>query len=723
MNLRAPTLALILTNLAVCAQAGATDGPTGWLDWRGPSQSGVSVEKGLPEAADAGGARWTFAMPGRGTPVVSGGRLYTMAYSGEGLDLTEAIVCLDAATGELVWKDTWNDFLTDVVYDRYAIGSPTIDPETGNVFVLATSGVLRGYTAGGELLWDVSMMEEFGRLTFPNGRTGAPLLDGDRVVIHIINSHWGPVEGPARDRFYAFDKRTGEVLWVCTPALNPVDSSFSHPVLEDRGGRRVLYSGTGCGHLVALDARTGDALWRFQMSNGGVNSSPVIHGDTIIEIDGRENLDSSALGRMIALPLGVLPGGEPFSIRRSPALDGDRFSPPEAPVEMCMVVGFTGAVLWHHKLAPDQIHASPAYGDGKLYVPMTNGSFWVLRATDEGPEVLSTTQLDGSCLGAPAICGGRVYVHTTEKLYCFGEVAPEPAWPVRDDGTPGKAVRLRVVPADANLTVGERVAFKLQTLDAAGRVVDPDVEIGGFELKMAPALAEDGAAMKAVRPGVCQAVFQAEGMSATARVRVVASLPWKEDFEGYALEKPGSDGTLSAAPPSAWIGVNRKWEVVELAGQKVLRKALDTPLFQRAMGFCGDERMSNYTVTADLMTDGNRRTLSSPGVVNQRYLIQLFGNFRVLQISSNDERLKAQAPFPIQPGVWYRLKTRVDVAEDGSGVVRAKAWQRDEEEPEAWTLEVHHDRANAHGAPGIFAFTPLSRFHVYVDNFEVTPND
>ena len=40
-----------------------------------------------------------------------------------------------------------------------------------------------------------------------------------------------------------------------------------------------------------------------------------------------------------------------------------------------------------------------------------------------------------------------------------------------------------------------------------------------------------------------------------------------------------------------------------------------------------------------------------------------------------------------------RLKTRVDVADDGSGVVRAKAWPRDEAEPEAWTIEVPHTHA------------------------------
>lgn len=728
-----------LAALAATAAAAPAQEATGWLDWRGPNQNGTSNETGLPDALDVESARWTFDMRGRGTPVVADGRLYAMAYEGEGPALAESVVCLDAATGEEIWRDTWSDFLTDVIYDRYAIGSPTIDPETGEVYVFTTAGVLRRYSPDGDVRWETSTMETLGRLSFPNGRTGAPVVVEDRVLMHIINAHWGRTEGPARDRFYAFDKETGEVLWGCTPGVGPKDSSFSHPVLEERGGRQVLYAGTGCGNMVALDARTGDPLWRYQMSIGGVNSSALIHGDSLIAIHGKENIDSSVIGRMISLPLGAEPGdGTPgpvvlpteanewrndlVAFTSSPVLVGDRVYLTSAHGDLSCIDADTGKILWKEHLAPDQIHASPVAADGKLYVPMTNGTLFVVRATDDACEILSKTQLEGSCLGAPAICGGRVYVHTTEKLYCFGEVADEPAWPVAPRGEPGEVVRARVVPADVLFKTGQEARFRLQGLDAAGRVVR-ELEPTGFDFKMAPVLAEDGDGWRATRTGLSLATFRAGDLSATARVRVVSDLPIVEDFESYALETPASDGAMSAGPPSAWIGVNKKWEVVEKDGSQVLRQSLDNPLFQRSMGFSGHPDMSNYTVTADIMTDGNRRTMSAAGVVNQRYIVQLIGNYRALQISSNDERIKVQTPFTIKPGVWYRLTTRVDVAEDGSGVVRAKAWPRDEVEPEAWTLEVPHARAHTHGAPGLYGFVPQSRFHVYVDNYTVTPNE
>ena len=48
-----------------------------------------------------------------------------------------------------------------------------------------------------------------------------------------------------------------------------------------------------------------------------------------------------------------------------------------------------------------------------------------LEASDDAMKVQAQTKLDGNCLGPPAIANGRVYVHSTEALYCFaGEGAP-----------------------------------------------------------------------------------------------------------------------------------------------------------------------------------------------------------------------------------------------------------------------------------------------------------
>ena len=69
-------------------------------------------------------------------------------------------------------------------------------------------------------------MEEFARLTFPNGRTGGPCVDEALVILHAITANWG-TNGPARDRFYAFDKTTGELVWTSTLG-RPLRTVHSH---------------------------------------------------------------------------------------------------------------------------------------------------------------------------------------------------------------------------------------------------------------------------------------------------------------------------------------------------------------------------------------------------------------------------------------------------------------------------------------------------------------
>ena len=715
---------------------------SGWLAWRGPNQDGSSPETGLIDSVtlEGEGHLWSYPIAGRGTPVVANGRVFGVGYEGEGPELQELLFCLDEATGELVWEHRFPDFLSDIIYSRYAIGSPTVDPETGNVFAMTASGLLHGFTSDGEQLWEVSMMETLGRLTFPNGRTGAPLVLGDLVIVHFIFASWGPL-GPARDRFFAFQKGTGEVVWSSTPGGPPKDSTFTFPVVEERDGRQVLYAGLGGGFATAVDTRTGDPLWRFPLSIGGANSSMLLHGDTLIAVHGRENLDSSTIGRMVALDLtrapdedGVLGAdaelwrNDLVAFTSSPVLVEDRVYLTNQTGELACVDANTGSVLWHQKLGPDQLHASPVAADGKLYVPLNNGSFFILRPGEAGAEVLDQVKLEGACLGAPAISGGRIYVQTTDRLYCFGAPAPgtEPLWSARteavDEGEgegAGEAVRLQLVPADGTFRAGETVEYEVRRLDGLGRVLDTvgpvdPADMAGVNFGLPRAL-------EAGVPGVGVVKAERDGVTGTARVRTVPTLPHAQDFEGMALDQGGDEPF--AFPPGHWLGARIKWKVVEREGTQVASRRLDNPLFQRTLSLVGHQGDSNYTARIDLLSDGNRRSMCSVGLVNQRYLIVLKGNHQELEVSSNMEHLKVSAPFKWKVGVWYRLATRVDLEPDGTAVVRAKAWARDEAEPADWTIEVRDPHGHRNGAFGLYAFTPQSRFTAYVDNITVTPNE
>ena len=602
-------------------------------------------------------------------------------------------------------------------------------------------------------------MEELARLTFPNGRTGSAAIDGPLVIFHCVTANWGTT-GPAQDRFYAFDKVTGELVWYSSPGLQPVDSSYAMPVFGEVGNQHVFYAGTGCGHVVCVNARTGQPVWRFKLSGGGVNSQVLLYGkDKLIAIHGAENVDASSQGRLVCLKIPteyptdikeepitlthddeVWRNDELCNFSSSPILVGNTIYVTNNTGELMAVDAETGKTLWHEKLGPDQIHASPVYGDGKIYAPIFEGSFNIVKAGDEKGEVLSHTDIKSSegtavpLLAAPSIWAGKVYLSTRDGLYCFGDKdgKPLPAEPT-PAVKPGPITQLQVVPAEFAIAPGQKQEFKVWGLDASGRRVSI-VKDGLSWQKFVPPTAKVKAEVDATldpKTGTVTAGPDAalsagalkvthEGMSATTRGRVEATFGYTADFEDTELDMESPEGEKVNFPPLAWLGARVKWYVLEKDGSKVIANRLDNVLFQRTMNFFGGEDMKDYVLEADVMTDGNRRIKSTVGLVNQRYLITLVGNQNILEVSSNHERVKQSVPFPVKANAWYHLKTHVKANADGTGEVRAKAWPKGEDEPAEWTINVPVKRCHPQGSPGVFAFSPQSQKRVYLDNIKIS---
>ena len=732
---------------------------SGWLNWRGPDQNGVSkAAQKLPDSLEIGGPnhRWSYKVRGAGTPVIADGRVYAFGFYGETTDVEETLLCLDVKTGQKIWEYRFRDYLSDTTYNRYAIGAPVVDAETGNVYLESTWGQLMAFSRDGKLLWEHSMMEEYGRLTFPNGRTGSLAIDGPLVITDGITANWG-ADGPARNRFYAFDKRTGELAWFCTPGIEPLDSTFATPVFGDLGNQRVMYAGTGCGNIVCVNVRTGEPVWRFRLSQSGVNADVLLAGPgKLIGIHGKENVDATHHGRLVALkipteyPAGPKPlvltkdaeiwrNDEFVAFSSSPLLVNGRVYSTIATGSLLCADAATGKLIWSEKLAPDQLHASPAYADGKFYVPMHNGTVHVLKDAGEKAQVLSVNKMDSLCLGAPSFYGDSVFIFTKESLNCFGPKSSAPVVPPAVAVAPEAAstapiTQIQVVPAEFALSPGQSRKFTVWGLDAAGRRVKPvtnevtwakfipptalvksevDGELKGDTLVTAPA-----AKMSA---GQFQAKWN--NLSAATRGRIVAGFGYKEGFEASVLNQKNEAGEAVGFPPLPWLGARVKWHAIEKDGSKVVTNRLDNILFQRTMNFVGRSDMRNYTVEADVMTDGTRRVMSSVGLVNQRYLIAMVANSRILEISSNHERVKESVPFDAQPNVWYRLKTRVDSDGKGGGWVRAKLWEKSKPEPEKWTMELRQEKLHQQGSPGVFAFSPQALKRVYIDNLSLVANE
>lgn len=767
----------------------------GWLTWRGPQGTSVSAEKGLPSKVDAKAPLWSIDFPGQSTPVISDGKLYINGYQGEGQDLQEFTACFDAETGKELWRHGENDFLSDTVYSRYSTSSPTIDPETGNVYALHTQGIFLAFSPDGKLLWRHSMMEEFGRMTFPNSRTASPTVDKELVITRGITSAWG-AHGAAGDRFYAFDKKTGELVWSSAPGDRPQDNTFSQPWLDLWDGKRVLYSAGGDSSVLAINARTGEPLWRFPFAKagakGGINAALVRWHDSLVALHESENLDSSEIGRMASFRIpkpdevhptnSITPHVFPpktfeewrnnvGSLASSPVVVGDTIYEVTGTGDLAAVEAATGKVLWKRKVGIEQRQSTPFYADGLLYVGMyvtmkdanaaassdaesvANGDLIVLKPGADGAQEVSRTQLTGRVFGSPVGYNGKLYIQTDKKLYAFGKAGKNPglvtataeaAWPA-----PGAGKQLQIIPYEILLRPGQTQSFRVRILDANGFTVRETVDPKSvkWEPYIPPtALVKatlnagfngDGqlVANKAAvgSGGQFKATFKLDDgteISGYIKGRILPGIPLHQDFQAFAITNMTTNAvespTAFAYPPLAWNSARFRFEVrakdLQQGGtNQALVKTIDDKRFQRGQVFFGFPEMKNYTVEADVLSEGNKRKMSEIGLINQRYAIILKGNAQQLEVNSNQERIRTAVPFKWAPETWYHLKTRVDVADDGSGVVRAKAWKKGDPEPAAWTIEVPHKQAHANGSPGLFGFSPQD-MRVAIDNISVTAN-
>ncbi len=103
--------------LSVAQSALAAD----WPYWRGPNFNGSAAASELPDDWDPEGGEGSNLLwvrddiGGPCTPIVMDGKLYTIQRSEPGTAREgEKVVCLDAATGETLWENRYNVWLSDV---------------------------------------------------------------------------------------------------------------------------------------------------------------------------------------------------------------------------------------------------------------------------------------------------------------------------------------------------------------------------------------------------------------------------------------------------------------------------------------------------------------------------------------------------------------------------------------------------------------------------------
>ncbi|MFM8414398.1 MAG: PQQ-binding-like beta-propeller repeat protein [Planctomycetota bacterium] len=358
-----------------------------WPQWMGPRRDGVWREQGLVESLPAGGLTVKWRVPVKGGysgPAVAQGRVYLMDYDrpegelanspNDRTELTgrERVLCLDAATGQLLWKHE---------YDRpYAISyasGPRCTPTVadGKVYALGAEGNLTCLDAEtGRVLWAKDFARDYAAPTPIWGFCGHPLVEGDLLICLVggpgsVAVAFDKVTGAERwravtasesgycpptiievagsrqlviwdaDKLNALEPATGRVLW--SQPLKPMyGMSLMAPQVADTPAGRVLYAGgigrVGALYRLAADGSGASVVWRGEPKTAlyCANSTPFIVGETLYGCDCETGMLTAvdlATGERLWETLEPTTGGErrskhgtAFLVRQDPPDDAGR---------------------------------------------------------------------------------------------------------------------------------------------------------------------------------------------------------------------------------------------------------------------------------------------------------------------------------------------------------------------------------------------------------------
>lgn len=403
-----------LTVLVTWGHAPAAD----WPQWRGPNRDGKSPEKGLLKQWPEAGPKllWTVRDAGGGysTPAVVGERLYLMGNRGLEEEFVQARAVAD---GKLLWSVTVGKVGNPQQQPPYpgSRSTPTVDGDV--LYALGSDGDLVCLEiAGGRQRWKKNLRDEFGGKPGTWAYSESPLVDGERLVV---------TPGGAEATIVALDKKSGEAVWKS--AVPGGDAAgYASIIVVDAAGKKQYVQFLEKG-VVGVDAADGGFLWRYEASARGSPANiptPVAHDGHVYSATARGG------GGLVKLtPAGDGVKAEqvyfdkklPHAIGGSVVLDEHLYGTTNAAM-MC-VEFLTGKEKWSERGIGA---ASVTYADGRLYLHGENGDVALVEPSpEEYREKGRFTPPEAPDRGTskawayPVVANGRLYVRDMGTVWCY----------------------------------------------------------------------------------------------------------------------------------------------------------------------------------------------------------------------------------------------------------------------------------------------------------------
>ena len=327
-------------------------------------------------------------------------------------------------------------------------------------------------------------------------------------------------------------------------------------------------------------------------------------------------------------------------------------------------------------------------------------------------------------IASPIASHGRVYIQTTAALYCLEDAtkqhgtSPRPtAEKEADVAADQKPTHLQIVPAEVLMRPGDTQQFTARLFNSHGQLLKTTPAKFSVD---GPGKISDAGTYSVGDDGAHKAVAisaEANGLTGSARIRVVPPLPWKFDFNDIKIDPAKGKGE----PPITWVGCRYRHVVRNEDGENVMVKVTTIPKGTRSRCWMGHSDFHDYTIQADVRGSMVDDKMPDIGLIAQGYTLDLKGESQQLQIRSwvTQERIAKNLDFAWKPATWYTLKFKA--ANQGDKVVlRGKVWPRGTAEPDDWMLEASDDIPVRTGSPGLFGNAKDAE--IWLDNISVVSN-
>ena len=367
-----------------------------WPEWRGQGRLGVWNDTGIVDDFPAAGLPVSWRVPihsGYAGPAVAGGRVFvTDAERLQANDHIERVLALDEMTGEVLWTRDWTTSYAGL-QPFYAVGpraTPTVDDD--RVYVLGAMGNLLALDVEtGAMRWQKDFVADFDTAVPAWGMTGAPLVDGPRLICLV--------GGEPGAKVVALDKLTGAELWRALSS--DWEPGYAPPIIIEAAGVRqlIIFHPRG---VTSLNPVTGYTYWDipYDVQLGMSIPTPVHSGPYLFitsQWDGglMLKLDETSPGATVLWDEKDHP--TLTSVMSTPVIQGDYVYGVDTEGELLCVDVATGRVVWKTEAllterAPHATAFFVRHGD-RYFINNDRGELVIAKLSPEGYEEIDRTTL------------------------------------------------------------------------------------------------------------------------------------------------------------------------------------------------------------------------------------------------------------------------------------------------------------------------------------------